>query len=181
MWRTKEMSIRFQVKKIWFALNRLFRKTYMANVCGHRTKKKDFMFDGHETTIMEMPLAENGNPDYCLVCIGAMSIQCAWCGKPITIGDPVTLYVPEKDFEVPVHAVRYHEGDGPEALVGCLRWNCADTGGDLCGTWLPPGQVHRVPSPIELCLASCEEGRQSMVIVGDTHNYPGSVSVHPID
>jgi len=130
------------------------------------------MHDGEAETIMKMPLTENGNPDYCLKCIGEMSIKCAWCGNPITIGSPITLHTPQKDYEVPEYAVRYTEG-GSNALVGCLGWNCAYTGADMCGRWMPPGKVERMPSPLELCMAS-----GGVVIVGDTHD-PSTISVHP--
>ncbi len=88
-----------------------------------------------------------------------MTIQCAWCGEPIFIGDPVTLYLPRyEDMEVPGHAVPYGKG----AFVGCLRWECAESGTDRVGFWYPPGIVYRVLSPIEQCLQSDE-----MVIIGD--------------
>ena len=130
------------------------------------------------TPIIQMPCAENGSPDYCLECIGNMTIKCAWCGNPITIGRPITLYVPDKDFKVPDYAVRYIEG-GVNALVGCFRMTCAD-GRGLSGHWLPPGKVERCMSPFELCLASVARGDPSAVVVGDTSNYPASVSAHSL-
>ncbi|NTW30199.1 MAG: hypothetical protein HGA33_02895 [Candidatus Moranbacteria bacterium] len=81
-----------------------------------------------------------------------MAIRCAWCGKPIFIGDPVTLYSPNEGFEIPEYAVRYSED--PLRLVGCLRWDCADSGIDRSGFWMPPGEVMRVMSPIEQVLAT---------------------------
>jgi hypothetical protein len=74
--------------------------------------------------------------------------------------------------------VRYTEDDS-NALVGCLRWDCADTGADMCGRWMPPGKVERTPSPMELCLASIQTGQSSIVLVGNTHD-PSSISVHPL-
>lgn len=162
------------------ALGDLFRKTHTANVCGHQTKQKGTMIspDGSKS-IMSMPLADNGHPDYCLECIGEMTIQCAWCDNLIAVGDPITLYVPKQGFEVPKHAVRYN-GDGHDSLVGCLGWNRAESGADLCGYWMPPGVVKRVPSPIELCLHGLDGKGPNVVIVGDTHNYPASVSLHRV-
>ena len=90
-----------------------------------------------------------------------MAIRCAWCGKPIFIGDPVTLYSSaEKNFQIPEYAVRYSEN--PIKLVGCMRWDCAETGADRCGFWLPPGVVHRVLSPIEQMMAT-----GTVVVVAD--------------
>ncbi|NTW88760.1 MAG: hypothetical protein HGB26_06475, partial [Desulfobulbaceae bacterium] len=95
---------------------------------------------------------ENNHTPYCHACIKKMAIRCAWCGKPIFIGDPVTLYSPSKGFEIPEYAVRYSED--PLRLVGCLRWDCADSGIDRSGFWMPPGEVMRVMSPIEQVLAT---------------------------
>lgn len=164
------MSASFQVKKLWAIISRSFRRTYTANQCGHRTKLEGPMSDGESVSLMKMPLAENGRPDYCIECIGKMSIKCAWCGHPIAIGDLITLYIPKKDYEVPNYAVRYSEGEA-DALVGCSRMNCAD-GCDLCGRWMPPGEVKRIPSPLELCLAA-----GGAVIVDDMSRYPDSVSI----
>lgn len=146
---------------IWLVLSWPFRKTYTANVCGHRTKKTGRFVSYGEGCITSMPLSENGNPDYCIDCIGKMSIKCAWCEGSIHIGDPVTLYAPQESFKVPEHAVRYH--NDPKCLVGCLRWNCAETGGDRAGFWVPPGKVARVPSPIEMLMAGGSEGNAVVV------------------
>ena len=112
---------------------------------------------------MTMPPAKNKVPDYCLDCIGKMAIRCAWCGKPILIGDPVTLYTPEEGAEIPKYAVRY-SGD-PRCLVGCLRFDCADTGADRSGFWVPPGLVKKVPSVIEMLMAS--QGPSKVLIINN--------------
>lgn len=137
------------------------------------TKQQGPMSNGKATTIMWMPLMESGAPDYCLECVGNMSIRCAWCGEPIAIGNPITLYIPNDDYQIPDYAVRHVEG-GSMALVGCLGWNCASTGADMCGYWMPPGKVERVSSPVEICLRTGQ-----MVLVGDVHDR-GSISLHPI-
>lgn len=165
------MNVPFIVQSLLCAVSNPFRGIHTANVCRHQTRKKGFMHDGKSMSIMEMPLAKNGHPDYCLECIGKMSIRCAWCGEPITIGDPITLYHPKKEFEVPDYAVKYGESD-KQSLVGCLRWDCADTLA-LCGQWMPPGVVRRAPSLFEIAL---QTGK--MVLVDDTRNYPASVSFH---
>lgn len=167
------MSVLFQTKKFWAIISRPLRRTYTANICGHQTKLKGPMSDGESVNIMEMPLAENGSPDYCLECIGKMSIKCAWCEHPIVIGELITLYVPQKDFTVPDYAVHYPDDTG-QALVGCSRMDCAD-GCDICGRWMPPGKVARIPSPLELCLTS-----GGTVIVDDMSKYPESATIHRI-
>lgn len=154
----------YYLKLCWLAMSHPFRETYVANICGHKTKKKGRIVSLGEGHIMDMPLSENGNPDHCLECIAAMSIKCAWCSGPIHIGSPVTLYVPKESFEVPDHAVRFQ--DDPQCLVGCLGWDCAGSGMDRAGFWYPPGKVYRVPTPMEMALAS--GGRA--VIVHDLGN-----------
>jgi hypothetical protein len=168
------MRVPFILQAVMLAVSALFRRTHVANICGHKTSKKGFMYDGTSTSIMEMPLAENGHPDYCLDCIGKMGIRCAWCGEPITIGEPVTLDFPHKEFRVPDYAVKYGEGE-EQALVGCLRWDCADTLTMMCGQWMPPGVVKRVPSPLEIAL---QTGKA--VMVSDVGNYPASISLHDV-
>ena len=94
-----------------------------------------------------------------------MAIQCAWCGEPIFIGDPITLYTPHRDFQIPAHAVVHSEN--PLQLVGCLRWGCADTGADRAGFWLPgengKGCVRRVPTAYGAILGAEEP---PMMIIG---------------
>ena len=106
-----------------------------------------------------MPTNENGSMDYCLDCIGKMAIRCAWCGDPIFIGNPITLYTPHGDFQVPEHAIVYNKE--PLQLVGCLGWNCAETGADRAGFWLQgedgKGCVQRVPTAYEAILSDMKE------------------------
>lgn len=163
-------SVLFALAKVWIFLTGIFRKTHTANKCSHKTKRKGFMKVGENGTIMSMPLTENGSPDYCLDCIGKLSIKCAWCGNDIAIGDPVTLYSPTESFVVPDHAVPYTEG-GSKALVGCLGWECAMTGADRAGFWLPgedgKGRVHRVPTGIEILMRN---PNAAALVVHDTHD-----------
>lgn len=169
-------SVLFSVNKAWMYFSYLFRPTYTANKCRHKTKRKGLMNSSGNTSIMSMPLAENGKPDYCLDCIGKMTIQCAWCENKITIGSPITLYTPKDSYEVPDHAVPYTEGDSG-ALVGCLGWECADTGGDRAGFWLPgedgKGYVQRVPTVFETIMGNPEA---SALIVNDTHDIAEAVN-----
>ncbi len=156
-------KIVYCLRVLWLALSHPFRKTYTANVCGHNTKKAGKITSHGQSRTVSMPLSENGMPDYCFDCIAKMSIRCAWCENSIHVGDPVTLYTPQEPFEVPEYAVRYSKDD--RCLVGCLGWNCAETGADRQGFWMPPGTVARVPSPIEMLMSVGSEGR--VVIVGD--------------
>ena len=115
--------------------------------CGHETKVKDEVTAHGETITTTIPI-KDGETDYCHRCLEAMSTRCAWCGKPIFIGDPVTLYTPTENFIVPDYADRYED----DAYVGCLRSDCAETGADRAGFWYPPGQVKLDLSPLESAL-----------------------------
>ncbi len=156
-------KIRFRLRVAWLAITYPFRKTYTASVCGHRTKKVGKITSRGESRTMSMPLSENKKPEYCLACIAKMSIRCAWCENSIHIGHPVTLYIPDESYQVPEGAVRYDEDE--QCLVGCLGWNCAVSGADRQGFWMPPGKVLRVPSPIEMLMANGMKGKG--VIVGN--------------
>ena len=176
-------SVMYRLQVLWLNATRQLRKTYIANACGHQTKKTGEVRANGARYILSLPLWKNGNPDYCIDCIANMSIKCAWCSHPIRVGDPITLYSPgprmdfisseepsevqrvraQDDFVVPDHAVVYC--DDPLMLVGCLRWDCADSGMDRQGFWFAPGKVHRVLSPIEMLLAGGGDSRA--VVVGD--------------
>ena len=126
-----------------------WRKKIMAE-CGHETFKTDWVHAFGKKCKTEIPV-ENGKTSYCHKCLSKMAIKCAWCGEVIFIGDPITLYSSVKDnFGIPEHAVVYNKY--PLQLVGCLRWDCAETGADRAGFWIPPGKVARVESPFEKCL-----------------------------
>ena len=127
---------------------------FTATKCGHRTKRCGAVSAFGRSIIVKMPVREDGSVDYCLDCIGKMAIRCAWCGNPIFIDDSVTLYTPRGDFQVPDHATVYREK--PLQLVGCLGWNCADSGADRAGFWMPgengKGCVQRMETPHEMIL-----------------------------
>lgn len=69
-------------------------------------------------------------------------VKCAWCGKNIMVGMPVTLFTPAaKNFITPEHAVVYNKS--PLQLVGCMRETCADTGLDVAGDLIFAGEVEK--------------------------------------
>lgn len=142
---------------LYLYLARLGLRRYMATICGHHTKRTGKISAFGHTVTTKMPINEEGSVDYCLDCIAKMAIRCAWCGHPIFIGRPITLYSPISDnFKIPEHAVVYERE--PLQLVGCLRWDCAETGADRAGFWMPgedgKGCVERVPTVYEMVLAT---------------------------
>jgi hypothetical protein len=172
-------SLLFYLQLFWAAITKPVKKTYKANVCSHETNKSGRISSLGRISLMKMPLSENGNPDYCLECIGKMAIECAWCKEPISIGDPVTLYIANEEnaSELSEHAVRYAED--PQCVVGCLRWNCGQSGIDRQGFWMPPGQVERIPSPLEMMMTPGNEGKA--VIIGDLSDPNDKGKLIPID
>lgn len=139
----------------------------MVAKCGHRTKLRDKVTAFGETVITKIK-PKNGKIKYCHKCLEKMAIQCAWCALPIFIGDPITLYSP-KDLchdKVPDYAVIFDEK--LLQLVGCSRSNCASTGADYAGFWVPgengKGKVDRIPTMIEQLLSSIFSGGDGIVI-----------------
>ena len=135
--------------------------------CGHQTHRTGKVSAFGQSIKTKMPINEDGTVDYCLDCLAKMVIRCGWCGEPIFIGNPITLYTPPEDFEIPYYAVIYNED--PLQIVGCLGWDCAQSGADRAGFWVPgedgKGQVERVRTPFEILLG---EKAPSMVIIQDT-------------
>lgn len=139
-------------------------KLYAATECGHQTLLKGTMtaYNG-ETIERTLILNDQGTVRYCLACHEKMIIPCAWCGLPILTGDPITLYTPRDPVYKPPDGARVYKDD-PFQLVGCLRWDCAQTGADRAGFWMPPGEVERVLSPLEQIML---DPTHQVVIVGD--------------
>lgn len=153
--------------------------------CGHATKIKGKVSAFGASITTRMPLRNDGTTDYCLKCIAKMAVRCGWCGEPIFIGDPVTLYSPRSvekfnagwkedlpftlvvdeatGLKLPETAVVYQPTEGRKfpTIVGCGRTSCADTGADYAGIWLPntfgKGYAQRIKTPYEHLLG-VEEG-----------------------
>lgn len=134
----------------WFNKKLKNEEKYQAK-CGHLTSQKATLNAFGEKCEIKI-LSPKDEIEFCHDCLEKMTIRCAWCGKPIFIGDIVTLYTPNKDFKIPNYAITYSKD--PLQLVGCGRTNCAETGADYCGNWLPPGKVKRFPSVIEMAMAT---------------------------
>lgn len=140
--------------------------------CGHETKIKDKISAFGETCGLVVPVS-NGKTSYCHSCLSKMTILCAWCQKPIFIGDPITLYSP-KDVESFTVLKDFHAySHEPLVLVGCLSWECGEYM-DRAGFWYPDG-VHRVLSPCELVLQN-----NSAVIINDIGNPDEQVITIPL-
>ena len=155
--------------KLWN--ERRKRTVFQIANCGHEAKRIDKVSAFGETIETEVPLI-NGKIEYCHECLAKMTIRCVWCGRPIFIGDFITLYSPSKEFEIPTWVVIYKKE--PLQLVGCQRTDCADSGSDYCGTWIPPGIVHRQQSGIEAALSNPES-----IILG--HNENGKIHIETIE
>ncbi|OGZ72397.1 MAG: hypothetical protein A2908_03055 [Candidatus Staskawiczbacteria bacterium RIFCSPLOWO2_01_FULL_38_12b] len=109
----------------------LFGRTYKARICGHSAKFfARIEVDGQ---YYFGPL-KNKNPDYCHECLAGMSMRCVLCGKPILIGDSVTLFVaPEAQGDSLMYQYQYKG-----CLIGC--WQCVSTSVEIIGRWVTPGE-----------------------------------------
>lgn len=145
----------------WVRLTRIFNLTYTATECGHETKMHGAIGKGEERITFHLGYnITTGRPKYCLRCIDAMEITCAWCGQAIQIGDPITVY------ERPIGPLRerarvYND----TAVVGCLRQNCAAGAHDRAGFWIEPGTVHRMLSPIEMIMRNLAQGGTARAVI----------------
>jgi len=145
---------------------RIHQKKLVATICGHETEPKGQVRAFDVECEMDMPTKPDGSVEFCLDCIAGMTIRCAWCGNVIFIGSPVTLYgASDPDFVPKPDSVVYDEAR--RQYVGCLGWECADTGADRAGFWVPDtqtrrGMVERVRSPIEVAMST-----GSTVLVSD--------------
>jgi len=125
-----------------------FGKSYEAGFCGHKAK----LFSKVRVFGKEILLEMQKGFAYCPECLAKMAIRCAWCGRFILPGDPITLYSPpDQDWIIPEYAVVYQK-EPVVQLVGCMRLLCAEGAIDRTGFWVPPGRVFRVASPMELCM-----------------------------
>jgi hypothetical protein len=104
-------------------------------------------------------LRSDGSLPLCADCCTKLTVPCAFCGKPILIGYPITLYVKKKSYTPPPGAICY---DGP-VFMGCMR--CAVTSLDRAGYWLPVddadtlmGHVVRVPNLLEVIADAMQNG-----------------------
>jgi hypothetical protein len=138
--------------KLWIIRARIaqaLRTTVVASVCEHETKVKGLITTPFgAVTVYRMP----PQPDYCLRCLGQMSVQCACCGKPVWIGDKVTLYQPDRASKLPKYVYRLHKDSN--YFVACTRSECAKTRKSVSGRWLPPGEVKCDSSPTETVLST---------------------------
>jgi len=147
--------------KIWNEKRK--RTIFLIANCGHETKRINKVSAFGENIETEVPLI-NGKIEYCHECLGKMAVRCAWCGRPIFIGDFITLYTPKDPNFVPQKGSLTYKEE-PLRLVGCQRVDCAVSGSDYCGVWIPPGIVHRQKSGIEMALENLGN-----IIIGNNRN-----------
>jgi hypothetical protein len=102
-------------------------------ICGHKTPLEGEVEVFGESIRLRVPVSARKQPYFCLQCLGAAAIRCAWCARAIVPGDKVTLFRPYEGFVVPEHAVVYSRT--PLKLVGCMHPDCVDQNGHECGTW----------------------------------------------
>ncbi len=152
------------LRRFWMNSQSLFYKTFGRNYmcgCGHMAKQKTLFIINKCRGVYTLDKSR----DYCPQCWRKAAIKCAWCGEIILPGEPITLYTPREGVTVPEYAVVYKEA--PLQLVGCLRWDCADTGASRAGFWVMPGKVQRVASPLEMLIAGVPSGSSEAIVVND--------------
>lgn len=128
---------------------------FTATICGHQTQRKgDVVAFGHKTGL-QMPINNHGSVDYCLNCIGKMTIQCVLCGEPIFVPEPVALVKRDQNDDIPPHAVLYLEEQ--QVWIACLGPQCALPALRV-GFWMPgdngKGHIRSVTPPAKMAMQS---------------------------
>ncbi len=141
----------------------IFGRSYKCD-CGHNAKRKTILTIHGKSGVYTL----GKEHDYCPQCWAKAAIKCTWCSNTITPGDAITLYTPrDKEFKIPEHAVVYKRTPHLQ-LVGCLGWDCADSGMDRSGFWVMPGKVQRAASPMEMMMYG--NPNNEVMIVNDLSN-----------
>lgn len=108
-------------------------RRYIASMCGHTTKLVETLHAFEEKAVVELPQNNRQLPMFCGSCVSKRSIRCAWCSRPIFVGDPVTLHRAPDDFEVPIES-RVFSHD-PRRLVGCMHPDCIEISDPMSAFW----------------------------------------------
>lgn len=120
----------------WLWVNRKIPATK----CGHRTYMSGSVMVFGKHVAFRLPV-KDGQTDYCLRCIGKMSIRCAWHGEPIVIGDAVTLRQPIAGRTLV--DTGGCKSDEAGRYLGCLKCGCLRSDGK--GLWVLPGRAQILP------------------------------------
>lgn len=109
-------------------------RTYVSK-SGKRTKRCGYASMFGQNLFIHIPLNDEGSVDYTVEEVADMAIQCTWCGRPIHIGDIVTLQKARRiDFIPPAYAV-VHPTDPPQ-FIGCTGHRCCDDDTKPQGLWV---------------------------------------------
>lgn len=110
----------------------LLRYTAM---CGHKTKDPARLsFAGWKSGLVSLPRQQE-KIYYCSSCLERMTVLCAWCCRPIFVGEAVTAYQPLENFEPPLLAQVYEKDS--TRLIGCSRPDCLSSPTDIIGRLVP--------------------------------------------
>lgn len=146
--------------------------------CGHEARSRGMIIAYGQKKTFHL-LWHVKSVKFCLECEARMITRCAWCGRTIFLGSPITMYSPkDRNYQAPKGSRAYAFDEEKQELievdpltthknfsyVGCLGWNCAD-GMDRFGFWVEPGRPERFMSPLEAIIQTGQP-----VIVGDLGN-----------
>lgn len=115
-----------------------FMHSRVRATCGHMTARKGTLGSGeHKRTIC---FEKGVQPEYCLDCIKAAMINCTRCGRPILLGDPVTLRGPWRPDERASAWTSWHyDSDDFRFAIGCDYPVCG-AGNYTRGKWVASGK-----------------------------------------
>lgn len=152
--------LRTWLKEFWYS-----RFGTVALKCGHRTKIAftgrigDYNVNGGFP--VDWPI------NYCANCFLKLGIPCAFCGSPIILGSPITLYRLRPGCKPAHQDALCFDGD---VYIGCLNPGCAHSPLAIAGFWVPDedadppaAQVALIGS--ELFVKLVKEGRLPGTII----------------
>ena len=116
----------------WIWLRPFRHATY---ACGHTVK-----LHGKNERFAWSLSRKQAQQESCINCHDAAAISCALCGELIYPGERVALYDARIADLLPEKHVVWVDEDKPRA-IGCMRWDCAPTGGVLGGVFKADGGV----------------------------------------
>ncbi|MFH1088361.1 MAG: hypothetical protein V1719_00795 [Patescibacteria group bacterium] len=110
----------------------------MKSDCGHQSPR---MFELHFLGTGYQVKGDRKCPDCAIEYLVSHGIRCASCGLPILPGAPIARYNIVGSHK-PWTCYISEEMDGRvsrKTVIGCLRWDCCDTGAYFSGHWTEEG------------------------------------------
>lgn len=171
--------MRLLVHLIRMSLIMLSMPRYVAMKCGHKTKRLGWLSSFGITKDYLIPFNGQDRLDYCHACLSQMSIRCGWCGEPILIGDPVTLFsLSDVNCDEAHKDAMIYKIGSMAFLIGCFDINCV-SGVLYCASFWVPGadgkgrvrgdgaEMEDEPNPIDPSITVADSVEEALMLLED--------------